>query len=76
MQDSLQQSLQHLHNVLDKIEGIKEEESKIIERLPEDMNYHLWFRRWFILTKDVIQKEIDKVNDKMKQIEVSKGNMK
>ena len=72
MQDSLQQSLQHLHNVLDKIEGIKEEESKIIERLPEDMNYHLWFRRWFILTKDVIQKEIDKVNDKTKQIEINK----
>lgn len=38
MQDSLQQSLQHLHNVLDKIERIKEEENKIIERLPEDMN--------------------------------------
>ena len=75
MQDSLQQSLQHLHNVLDKIEGIKEEESKIIERLPEDMNYHLWFRRWFILTKDVIQKEIDKVNDKIKQIEINKESM-
>lgn len=74
MQDSLQQSLQHLHNVLDKIEGIKEEESKIIERLPEDMNYHLWFRRWFILTKDVIQKEIDKVTDKIKQIEINKEN--
>lgn len=72
MQDSLQQSLQHLHNVLDKIERIKEEESKIIERLPEDMNYHLWFRRWFILTKDVIQKEIDKANDKIKQIEINK----
>ena len=66
MQDSLQQSLQHLHNVLDKIERIKEEESKIIERLPEDMNYHLWFRRWFILTKDVIQKEIVKVTEKIK----------
>ena len=75
MQDSLQQSLQHLHNVLDKIERIKEEESKIIERLPEDMNYHLWFRRWFILTKDVIQKEIDKVNDKIKQIEINKESM-
>ena len=74
MQDSLQQSLQHLHNVLDKIEGIKEEESKIIERLPEDMNYHLWFRRWFILTKDVIQKEIDKVTEKIKQIEINKEN--
>ena len=72
MQDSLQQSLQHLHNVLDKIEGIKEEESKIIERLPEDMNYHLWFRRWFILTKEVIQKEIDKVTEKIKQIEINK----
>ena len=72
MQDSLQQSLQHLHNVLDKIERIKEEESKIIERLPEDMNYHLWFRRWFILTKDVKQKEIDKANDKIKQIEINK----
>ena len=72
MQDSLQQSLQHLHNVLDKIERIKEEESKIIERLPEDMNYHLWFRRWFILTKDVIQKEIDKVTEKIKQIEINK----
>lgn len=76
MQDSLQQSLQHLHNVLDKIERIKEEESKIIERLPEDMNYHLWFRRWFILTKDVIQKEIDKVNDKIKQIEINKESTK
>ena len=75
MQDSLQQSLQHLHNVLDKIEGIKEEENKIIERLPEDMNYHLWFRRWFILTKDVIQKEIDEVNDKIKQIEINKESM-
>ena len=75
MQDSLQQSLQHLHNVLDKIERIKEEESKIIERLPEDMNYHLWFRRWFILTKDVIQKEIDKANDKIKQIEINKESM-
>ena len=74
MQDSLQQSLQHLHNVLDKIERIKEEESKIIERLPEDMNYHLWFRRWFILTKDVIQKEIDKVTEKIKQIEINKEN--
>ena len=72
MQDSLQQSLKHLHNVLDKIEGIKEEENKIIERLPEDMNYHLWFRRWFILTKDVIQKEIDKVTGKIKQIEINK----
>lgn len=76
MQDSLQQSLQHLHNVLDKIERIKEEESKIIERLPEDMNYLLWFRRWFILTKDVIQKEIDKVNDKIKQIEINKESTK
>lgn len=75
MQDSLQQSLQHLHNVLDKIERIKEEESKIIERLPEDMNYHLWFRRWFILTKEVIQKEIDKVNDKIKQTEINKESM-
>lgn len=37
----MQDSLKHLHNVLDKIERIKEEESKIIERLPEDMNYHL-----------------------------------
>ena len=72
MQDSLQQSLKHLNNVLDKIEGIKEEENKIIERLPEDMNYHLWFRRWFILTKDVIQKEIDKVTEKIKQIEINK----
>ena len=76
MQDSLQQSLQHLHNVLDKIEGIKEEESKIIERLPEDMNYHLWFRRWFILTKDVIQKEIDEVTEKIKQIEINKESTK
>ena len=76
MQDSLQQSLQHLHNVLDKIERIKEEESKIIERLPEDMNYHLWFRRWFILTKDVIQKEIDKVTEKIKQIEINKESTK
>ena len=41
MQDSLRQSLQHLHNVLDKIERIKEKESKIIERLPEDMNIRL-----------------------------------
>ena len=72
MQDSLQQSLQHLRNVLDKIERIKEEESKIIERLPEDMNYHLWFRRWFILTKEVIQKEIDKVTEKIKQTEINK----
>lgn len=31
MQDSLQQSLKHLHNVLDKIERIKEEESKMTE---------------------------------------------
>lgn len=72
MQDSLQQSLQHLHNVLDEIDRVKEEESKIIERLPEDMNYHLWFRRWFILTKEVVQKEIDKVTEKIKQIEINK----
>ena len=61
----MQDSLQCLHNVMDRIEKIKEEETKIIERLPSDMEYHLWFRRWFILTKQEIQKEIDRVTEKM-----------
>ena len=71
----MQDSLQCLHNVMDRIEKIKEEETKIIERLPSDMEYHLWFRRWFILTKQEIQKEIDRVNNKIKQVEINKENM-
>ena len=71
----MQDSLQCLHNVMDRIEQIKEEETKIIERLPSDMEYHLWFRRWFILTKQEIQKEIDRVNNKIKQVEINKENM-
>ena len=61
----MQDSLQCLHNVMDRIEQIKEEETKIIERLPSDMEYHLWFRRWFILTKQEIQKEIDRITEKI-----------
>lgn len=72
----MEESLKGLYSLLKRIEEIKNEETKIIERLPEDMNCHLWFRRWFIITKKAIQDEIDKIEKQNDKIEIQNKETK
>lgn len=49
-----------LKDVLNEIQKEIDNESRNIEQLPDDMNYHLWCRRGLILAKQIVETNIEK----------------
>ena len=56
-----QSSLQVLSDVFDTLKKIHNSESEIIEKIPEDMNFHLAVRRGLILAQQAVQEKIDEI---------------
>ena len=56
-----QSSLQVLSDVLDTLKKIHNSESEIIEKIPEDMSFHLAVRRGLILAQQAVQEKIDEI---------------
>lgn len=48
-----------LRRILSNIKLLYDNESDEIEKLPEDLDHHIWIRRGLILSQQVIQKEMD-----------------
>ena len=59
--ENQQSSLQVLSEVLDTLKKIHNSESEIIEKMPEDMNFHLAVRRGLILAQQAVQEKIDSI---------------
>ena len=50
-----------LSDVLDTLKKIHNSESEIIEKIPEDMNFHLAVRRGLILAQQAVHEKIDEI---------------
>ena len=48
-----------IQRILHKIKILYENESSEVEKLPKDLDYHLWVRRGLVLARQVVEKELE-----------------
>lgn len=55
---------QTLNEFLNELRKLHTSENEIIERLPEDLDYHVWIRRVVILAEQIAEKYLNNENRK------------